>query len=86
MLGLPTAAWWLAAGARRPLAVAGLAVVAIAAALGFTKGETERIWLPFVPLACAGAAALVPPGRLRPVLALLAVQALATEVAFSTIW
>ncbi len=87
MLGLPTAAWWLAAGARRaPLALAGLAVVAIAAVLGFTKGETERIWLPFVPLACAGAAALVPPGRLRPVLGLLAVQALATEVAFSTIW
>jgi methylthioxylose transferase len=88
VLGLPIS-WYalraLAAG--RTLAVAIFAVLAFAAVMGFTKAETERIWLFFAPFVClaaaSGPAADVP---LRPLLALLAVQALAYEFAFDTIW
>ncbi len=86
MLGIPVAAIALRAlGRRDPAAVALAAVVACSAVAGFTKAETERIWLPFVPLACAAAAA-VPIRRLRVVLVLLVVQALVVEVLFGTVW
>jgi methylthioxylose transferase len=87
MMGLPIA--WVAARAvalRRPAALALAAVIGAAAVLGFTKAEVERIWLPFVPLACVAAAAIVDPRRLRPILWALAAQALAFELLFSTIW
>lgn len=85
--GLPIAGGWLAAVRRRdPAAVALAAVVAIASLLAFTKAETERIWLPFVPLACAAAAPALPPRRLRLVLLALAAQALATQLLFETVW
>jgi hypothetical protein len=61
-------------------------VVIVSSILGFTKGETERIWLPFVPLACAAAAAVLPRERLAPTLVTLAAQALAVELLFNTIW
>ena len=51
-----------------------------------TGGETERIWLPFVPLACVAAAAAVPAGRLRPVLTFLVFQAMVVELLFFTVW
>ena len=87
MLGAPIAAAGLVAAVRgRPEAVALAAVLAIAAVLGFTKAETERIWLPFAPLACVAAAAVLPVPRLRAVLAVLAVQALAVELIFDTVW
>ena len=87
MLGAPIAAAGLVAALRgRPEAVALAAVLAIAAVLGFTKAETERIWLPFAPLACVAAAAVLPIAGLRPLLALLAVQALAVELIFDTVW
>jgi hypothetical protein len=88
MLGLPIAFWSLRAlVCRRDPAALGLwAIVAVAVVLGLTKAETERIWLPFAPLACAAAAAVVPPGRLRLVLGLLLCQALAIELLFLTIW
>jgi hypothetical protein len=54
--------------------------------LGLTKAETERIWLPFVPLACIAASAAAPAARLRPMLAALAVQGLAVELLFFTVW
>jgi methylthioxylose transferase len=60
-------------------------VVAVSAAGGFTKAETERIWLPFVPLACVAAAAL-PIRRIRSVLVALGLQALAVELLFNTVW
>ena len=46
------------AAARRaaPAALGLVVVVAVAAVGGYTKAETERIWLPFVPLACVAAA------------------------------
>jgi hypothetical protein len=85
--GLVLAGAWLLAVARgAPAAVALAVVIAIAAVLGFTKAETERIWLFFVPLAAAGAASVVPPRALRAVLAALAVQALATQLLFATVW
>jgi hypothetical protein len=85
--GLPLSGGWLIAARRRdPGAFALAAVVAIASVLAFTKAETERIWLPFVPLACAAAATVVPPRRLRAVLLALAAQALLTQLLFETVW
>ena len=86
-LGLPTAWYALrSAGAGNPPAVAVLAVLGVAAVLGFTKAETERIYLFIVPLACVAAAASLPPRRLQLVLAALAAQALAAELLLETIW
>jgi methylthioxylose transferase len=85
--GLPLSGGWLIAARRRdPGAVALAAVVAIASVLAFTKAETERIWLPFIPLACAAAATVIPPRRLRAVLLVLVVQALLTQLLFETVW
>ncbi|CAA9462949.1 MAG: hypothetical protein AVDCRST_MAG38-340, partial [uncultured Solirubrobacteraceae bacterium] len=87
MLGAPIAGAALVAALRgRPEALALAVVLAIAALLGFTKAETERIWLPFAPLACVAAAAVLPMPRLRAVLGVLAVQALVVEVIFDTVW
>ncbi|MFZ0043966.1 MAG: hypothetical protein WAK93_21835 [Solirubrobacteraceae bacterium] len=86
MLGLPTAWLGLRALARGdPAAVALAAMIVLAAVAGFTKAETERIWLPFVPLACV-AAASVPLRRVRPVLLALAGQAVVVELLFNTVW
>ncbi len=87
MLGLPTA--WLALralGAGDDAAVAIFAVIVIAAVAGFTKAEVERIWMFFVPFVCLAAAGVLTDRHLRPVLALLAVQALAWEIAWGTVW
>jgi hypothetical protein len=86
-LGLPIA--WFAlrsAAAGDAAARALLAVLVIAAVLGFTKAETERIYLYLVPLACLAAAASLPERRLGIVLGALAAQALATELLFYTVW
>jgi hypothetical protein len=66
--------------------VALAVVIAVAAAGGFTKAETERIWLFLVPLACVAAAPAIAARRLTGVAALLLAQALAVEVLFDTIW
>ena len=64
VLGLPIS-WYalraLAAG--RTLAIAIFAVLAFAAVMGFTKAETERIWLFFAPFVCLAAAAAAAPRR-----------------------
>jgi hypothetical protein len=86
-LGLPIG--WLALRAAASGNVAALslfAVIILGAALGLTKAETERIWLPFVPLACVAAAAVLPARRLPVVLWLLVVQALAVQLLFDTVW
>jgi methylthioxylose transferase len=87
MAGLPVA-WYalraLAAGADTAVAVLG--VIAVAALAGFTKAEVERIWLFLAPLLCLAAAAALPPRRLRGALALLALQALAWELVWNTVW
>jgi hypothetical protein len=87
MLGLPIT--WLALRSlalRDEAAIAIAGLIAIASVLGFTKAETERIWLAFVPLACVAAASSLPPRLLRPVLVALAAQALAVEALFFTVW
>ncbi len=86
MLGAPVA--WLAlraAAAREPAALALAVVILVSAIVGFTKAETERIWLPFVPLACVAAAA-IPVRRLGPLLGFLAAQAIVVEILFNTVW
>ena len=62
------------------------AVVAISALLGFSKAETERIYLFLVPLLCLAAATALPERRLPAVLGALAVQALAMEIGLLTVW
>jgi hypothetical protein len=64
--------------------VAIFTVIAVAAVVGFTKAETERIWLFLAPFVCLAAAAERAP--LRPLLAALAAQALLYELAFDTVW
>ena len=86
MLGAPVAWLALRALARGESAAVGLgAVVAISALAGFTKAETERIWLPYVPLACVAAAAQ-PVRRLGLILGAMALQAVVVEVLFGTVW
>ncbi|HEY5172024.1 MAG TPA: hypothetical protein VIK54_09885 [Acidimicrobiia bacterium] len=66
-----------------------LAVVALADLSGMSKGEVERIWLPFVPwavLATAGLSVDRPSARLRPWLALQAACALAVAVSIWSQW
>ncbi len=87
MLGLPIA--WLglrALVAGDDAAVAIFSVIAIAAIAGFTKAEVERIWLCFAPLTCLAAASALPDRQVRPVLGLLAAQALAWELLWNTVW
>jgi hypothetical protein len=87
VLGLPIS-WYAVRGlaAARTLAIAIFAVLAFAAVMGFTKAETERIWVFFAPFVCLAAAGPASSARLRPLLALLAVQAVVYEFAFDTIW
>jgi methylthioxylose transferase len=86
-MGLPLAYFWLRAVAAREPAALALGLVVLASALaGFTKAETERIWLFFIPLACVGAAAVLPRRRLVLVLALLAVQAFLMQHLLGTVW
>jgi len=88
VLGLPIlwhALRALAAG--RTIAIAIFALLACAAVIGFTKAETERIWLFFAPFVCLAAASGVERSvSPRAVLAALALQALAYEFVFDTVW
>jgi methylthioxylose transferase len=87
MLGVPILWFALRAlGAADAAAIALWAMVASASLLGVTGGETERIWLPFVPLACVAAAAAVPAGRQRPSLLALSLQAMVVQLLFFTVW
>ncbi len=88
MLG-PAIAGGAIAAIRRgaaPAALGLLVVVLVASLAGFTKAETERIWLPFVPWACVAAAAVLPPARIRLVAATLAAQAVVLGALYYTVW
>lgn len=86
-VGLPIT-WYAvrALGDGRSVALAIFAVIAVASVLGFTKAETERIWLVFAPFVCLAAAAVLPRHRLTAVLGLLAVQGLLSELLFDSVW
>ena len=86
-LGLPIT-WYFARalGAGERTAVALAIVIVISAVAGFTKAETERIWLMYVPLACVAAASVLPRRRIPVVLGLLCVQSVAVELVFGTVW
>jgi hypothetical protein len=85
ILGVPIA--WLALQSlakRTPEALAIAAVIAISCVLGFTKAETERIWLFLAPLVIVCAAPLV--RRPQLLIGALAVQAVVYELLFDTLW
>jgi hypothetical protein len=87
VLGLPIT--WLALrglAERDPEAIAIFAVLALASMMGFTKAETERIWLFLAPLACVAAAAHVGPRALPLLLGALAVQTLGVQLLMGTVW
>jgi len=89
VLGLPIG--WLALrdlANGSPEAIAIFAVLAIASVMGFTKAETERIWLFFAPFVCLAAARALAgrPGLVTPVVAALAAQAVLHELVFDTVW
>jgi methylthioxylose transferase len=89
VLGLPIAWLGLRELARgTPEAVAIFSVLAIAAVMGFTKAETERIWLFFAPFVCLAAARALArrPELVMPVAAALAAQALLHELLSDTVW
>jgi hypothetical protein len=89
VLGLPIAWLGLRELARgTPEAVAIFSVLAVAAVMGFTKAETERIWLFFAPFVCLAAARALArrPDLVMPVAAALAAQALLHELLSDTVW
>ena len=87
VLGLPISFFALRGLAdARPEAVAIFAVIAVAAVAGFTKAETERIWLFFAPFVCLAAAVPCGGRRIGWVLVALAIQAAAWETFFFTVW
>jgi len=81
VLGLPIT-WYAAraAGAGQSAALALAGVVLVAAVGGYTKAETERIWMFLVPFACVGAASVIAARRLGLVLALLTAEAWIIEI------
>jgi methylthioxylose transferase len=69
------------------LVAGGLAAVALADLSGMSKGEVERIWLPFMPwLLAAGACLWRPPGSIRSWLTAQATCAIAIEGLVRTPW
>ncbi len=82
VLGLPIA--WLALKRSAPEAIAIGAVIAVSALAGFTKAETERIWLFLAPFVCLAAAPLV--RRHRTLAAALALQALLYGALMDSVW
>ena len=65
------------ARAGRLLVVSALAAVAVADLSGLSKGEVERIWLPFMPWITLAAVSLLRGARRRPARWLAAQAALA---------
>lgn len=85
--GLPVL-WFAALAVQRrhrgAVAIAG--VIVIASVLGFTKAETERIWLSFLPLVCLAAATVLPRRWLAPALTVMVAQAYLTQIFVYTVW
>jgi hypothetical protein len=67
-------------------ALALVIIVLVAALGGFTKAETERIWLFMAPLACVAAAPTLVRWRPRLLIGGLLAQALAFSLLTNTVW
>jgi len=88
LIMLGPVAWFAARslGSRETTAVALTAVIIFTSVLGYTKAETERIWMFLVPLACLAAARALPDRAVKPVLIALAAQAFVIQLVFDTRW
>ncbi len=88
LLMLGPVAWFAARSLarREATAVALAAVIAVSMVAGFTKAETERIWLFLVPFACLAAARAISVKRVPLLLAALTAQAVVFEILLFTKW
>jgi hypothetical protein len=88
LLMLGPVAWFAARSLARKeaSALALAAVIAVSVLAGYTKAETERIWLFLVPFACLAAARSLPARRLPAVLLAATAQAALVEVFLFTKW
>jgi hypothetical protein len=88
VLMLGPVAWFAARSLalKEPSAVALAVVIAISVLAGYTKAETERIWLFLVPFACLAAARSLPARRLPTVLVATTAQAVLVEALLFTKW
>jgi methylthioxylose transferase len=88
VLMLGPIAWFAARSlaAKEASAVALATVIAISVVAGYTKAETERIWIFLVPFACLAAARSLPRRWLTPVLVGATAQAVLIEIFLFTKW
>jgi methylthioxylose transferase len=88
VLMLGPIAWFVARSlARKEATALALAIViAVSVIAGYTKAETERIWIFLVPFACLAAARSLPRRWLVPVLVAATSQAALIEIFLATKW
>jgi methylthioxylose transferase len=88
LLMLGPIAWFAARSlaAKEATAVALAIVIGISVIAGYTKAETERIWIFLVPFACLAAARSLPRRWLLPVLVGATSQAVLIEIFLFTKW
>ncbi|HEX4307773.1 MAG TPA: hypothetical protein VHZ54_17185 [Solirubrobacterales bacterium] len=88
VLMLGPVAWYAARSlaAKEATAIALAVVIAISVLAGYTKAETERIWLFLVPFACLAAARSLSARRLPAVLVAATAQAVLVEIFLFTKW
>jgi hypothetical protein len=86
MLGPIAWFWGRSLAAKEATAVALGLVIAISVVAGYTKAETERIWIFLVPFACLAAARSLPRRWLTPVLLGATAQAVLIEIFLATKW
>jgi hypothetical protein len=88
LLMLGPVSWFAARSlAAREATALGLAlVIAVSVIAGYTKAETERIWLFLVPFACLAAARALPARWVPRMLIALGIQAILIEILFFTTW
>jgi hypothetical protein len=88
ILMLGPIAWFAARSlaAKEATAVALAIVIGVSVLAGYTKAETERIWIFLVPFACLAAARSLPRRWLTPVLVGATAQAVLVEIFLATKW
>jgi hypothetical protein len=88
VLMLGPIAWFAARSlARKEASAVALAIViGVSVIAGYTKAETERIWIFLVPFACLAAARSLPRRWLGPVLVGATAQAVLIEIFLATKW